>query len=454
MSPDDEATRSLPRDLGDGLILRQATAEDTEAAAEFQSQVHLPHTFAESFRIWTRDLMSGALPRFQPGDFTLVEDTSTGAIVSMLNLIPQTWSYGGIEVGVGRIELVSTHPGYRRRGLVRAQMDAVHEMSARRGEKMQVISGIPWYYRQFGYDTALELEAGYSCPVSNGPAPHDALREPYTVSPATEGDLPFIARLYDEAMGRYLVSCVRDERLWRYELNGRSENTYGELEMCVVKAATGESMGLLVHFQGLWDGELRALLYELKGAASWLEVTPSVVGYLQRMGETYAAREKRSAFRNVAFELGTEHPVYQVVNGRSPRLKRMRAWYVRVPDIAGFLGHVRPVLECRMADSAVAGYTGRLTIGFVDYGVDLSFDSGRLAQVERLARPRKGDSWLSSGTCDALLPGLIFLQLLFGFRSADELEYAFPDCDIGSPKTRGLLNVVFPKLPSHIWGIW
>ena len=111
----------------------------------------------------------------------------------------------------------------------------------------------------------------------------------------------------------------------------------------------------------------------------------------------------------------------------------------------------------------MAGYTGELTIGLVNEGVGLSFDSGRLSQVEGLARPRERDprsrgldreSWLNSGTCDALLPGLIFLQLLFGFRSADELEYAFPDCDIGSPDTRVLLNALFPKTPSHIWAIW
>ena len=247
MSPSAEAHGFLRRDLGDGLILRQATADDTEAAAKFQAQVHLPHTFAESFRIWTRDLMSGALPGFQPGDFTLVEDTSTGAIVSILNLIPQTWSYGGTEISVGRIELVSTHPDYRRCWLVRAQMDAVHETSARLGEKMQVISGIPWFYRQFGYEVALEFEIGYSCPVSNWPARDDTVREPFAVRPATDGDLPFMARLYDEAMRRYLVYCVRDERLWRYELDGRSKNTYTELEMCVVQAETGESVGLIVH---------------------------------------------------------------------------------------------------------------------------------------------------------------------------------------------------------------
>ena len=316
MSLNAEARGFLPRNLGDGLVLRQATADDTEAAAEFQVQVHLPHTFAESFRIWTRDLMSGALPGFQPGDFTLVEDTSTGAIVSMLNLIPQTWSYGGIEFGVGRIELVSTHPDYRRRGLVRAQMDAVHEMSARRGEQMQVISGIPWFYRQFGYEMALEFGIGYSCPVSNWPALDDAAREPYTVRPATGGDLPFIARLCDEAMGRYLVSCVRDERLWRYELNGRSKNTYFELEICIVEAATGEPVGLIVHFRGLWDGEPRVLLYELMDGVSWREVTPGVVRHLRKLGEAYTVRQIRPAFRNVVFELGTEHPAYQAMNDR------------------------------------------------------------------------------------------------------------------------------------------
>lgn len=209
-----------------------------------------------------------------------------------------------------------------------------------------------------------------------------------------------------------------------------------------------------MHIRGLWDGEPCVFLYELKDGASWREVTPSVVRYLRRMGEAYSARQTRPAFRNLAFELGTEHPAYQVMNDGAPRWKRIRAWYVRVPDIAGFLRRVTRVLERRLADSAAAGYGGRLTIGFVDHGVDFLFDNGRVAEVKRLAKPRKGGNWLNSGTCDAFFPGLVFLQLLFGFRAADELEYSVPDCDIGAPETRGLLDALFPKLPSHVWGIW
>ena len=42
------------------------------------------------------------------------------------------------------------------RGLARAQMELLHRWSADRGEKVIGITGIPWYYRQFGDAMALE----------------------------------------------------------------------------------------------------------------------------------------------------------------------------------------------------------------------------------------------------------------------------------------------------------
>ena len=148
---------TLLKELGDGLVMRRGTVEDADALADFQaitnSSTEEPD---EGIRHWTRDMASGGTPGFDPSDFTIVEDSATGVIASSLNLISQTWTYGGVEFGVGRNELVATHPNYRRRGLVRAQMEVVHEWSAARGEMVQAITGIPWYYRQFGYEMALE----------------------------------------------------------------------------------------------------------------------------------------------------------------------------------------------------------------------------------------------------------------------------------------------------------
>jgi hypothetical protein len=144
------------RDLGNGLILRRSTPEDADALAEFDAGI-LGDNEADGGRIaaWIRDLLTRPHPTFSPGDFTIVEEASTGRIVSSLNLISQTWSYEGIEFGVGRPEVVATHPDFRKRGLVRAQFDEIHKWSAERGDMVQAITGIPYFYRLFGYEMAV-----------------------------------------------------------------------------------------------------------------------------------------------------------------------------------------------------------------------------------------------------------------------------------------------------------
>ena len=89
----------LPRDLGDGLVLRRSTPADAEALAEFNKLIHRDPGVAEAdepVAAWTRDLLTRAHPTFNPDDFTIVEDTRIGKIVSSLNTISQTWAYGGI----------------------------------------------------------------------------------------------------------------------------------------------------------------------------------------------------------------------------------------------------------------------------------------------------------------------------------------------------------------------
>jgi len=45
---------------------------------------------------------------------------------------------------------------------------------------------------------------------------------------------------------------------------------------------------------------------------------------------------------------------------------------------------------------------------------------------------------------DACYPGLTFLQVLFGYRSHDELHACFPDCYAEEP-AHVLINALFPK---------
>ena len=154
-----------------------------------------------------------------------------------MNLISQTWSYAGIPFKVGRPELVGTDPEYRKRGLVRAQFDVVHAWSQQRGELVQGITGIPYYYRQFGYEMAANLGGGRIGTFANVPKLAEGQAEPFHIRPAVDSDLPLIIQLYREGCRRSLLSAEWDENLWRYNLCGMSRDNVNRPEIRVIELA-------------------------------------------------------------------------------------------------------------------------------------------------------------------------------------------------------------------------
>lgn len=438
---------TILRDLGDGLILRQATPQDAEKMVDFQADVHRDPGVGEAdptIAAWVRDLMAGTHPTFDLQDFVLVEDTSSGAIASALCLISQTWTYGGVEFGLGRPELVGTHPDYRRRGLIRTQFELIHRWSADRGELAQAIIGIPWYYRQFDYEMALPFSGGRSGYKPQVPKLKADEQEPYLIRPATEADLPLIVRLYDRGVRRDHVACVWDEILWRYELLGKSDQHVNRRALGIVERAGGDPVGFVAYAPYLYQDRMTVTAYELEPGASWLDVTPSVVRFLWALGEEQTGTEQEMAqFR---FALGAEHPAYRAIHSRLPHTIDPYAWYMRVPDLPQFLRRVAPALEGRLAGSPLAGHSGEVKISFYRSGMRLVLEEGRLAQVE---------PWqpLVEGGGDVMFPDLTFLQLLFGRRSLKELDDAFADCYAANDAARALLEVLFPKGASNVWAI-
>ncbi|MFC1923035.1 hypothetical protein ACFLY4_07080 [Chloroflexota bacterium] len=82
--------KSYLDDLGDGLLLRRATPDDGEILSKFNTHIHQrddTNEPDERVGVWARDLIERPHPTFRPGDFTIVEDTSTGAIVASMNLV-------------------------------------------------------------------------------------------------------------------------------------------------------------------------------------------------------------------------------------------------------------------------------------------------------------------------------------------------------------------------------
>lgn len=441
-------TKKIIRDLGGGLIMRRSSTADADALADFCGRIHSDAGYDQPdlyIAAWTRDLLTRPHPTFNPDDFTVVEEAATGRIVSTLNWISQTWSYEGIQFGVGRPELVGTLPEFRNHGLVRLQFDEVHQWSVERGEQVQAITGIPFYYRQFGYEMAIDLDGRRNGYEAHVPKLKEGEPEPYYVRVATEADATVIAEIYNEIRKRCMIVCERTPELFSYDISRQDiDGAYVMTRM--IEDRHGNIVGSLKHVSHVSNSSLNMFYYELRPEVSWLDVTPSVIRYLWKTGQEYAQRDGKT-FTSFGFALGEQHPAYDAIKDRLPDVRGSYAWYIRVPDLPGFLNHIKPVLEKRLADSIARSYSREIKISFYRTGLRLVIEQGRITTIE----PWKPNPDTDGG--HIAFPNLTFLQMVFGYRSYEELHYAFPDCWCDSHEVHVLLTALFPKKTSNIYPV-
>ena len=422
--------------------------EDGEALAQFNGE-HLEEGGLASrdgqrLAAMTRDLFARPHMSLTPNDFTIVEEVSSGRIVSSMCLIQQTWTYEGIEFGMGRPEYVATHPDFRKRGLIRAQFDVVHQWSAERGLVVQGITGIPYFYRQFGYEFALDL--GGRRFGSQVPKLKVGETETFCMRPAEKNDIPFMLSVYEYARKRSMVSADWPEQHWHNNLYEMSQDNIQRLLFCIIERVDSqEPVGYLALEAELGRTGVNMFHYELRPGVSWLEVTPGVVRYMWKVGQDYARTENRPC-TTFGFILGAQHPAYRALGNGLLQVHDPYAWYLRVPDLVGFLNHIGPVLEKRLAESIACGHSGEYLIGMYPKGIKLILEGGRIAGIE-LWKPSHADHG------NAGFPALTFLQILFGYRSFEELKYAFPDCWWDNDQTHVLIEALFPKKNSNVYGI-
>lgn len=427
-------------------MLRQATAADTERLAEFNAAVHSdegPEAPEEAVAIWTRDLFSLAHPTFEPGLATIVEDQHSGDIISTALVIPQTWAFEGIPFGVGKPELIATHVDYRNRGLVRDQMQVLHAWSEALGHRMQAIAGIPWYYRQFGYEMALELGGGRKAYRSNVPALNEGESEAFTFRAARDDDIPFLQQAYTDHTRRHLIACLRDDALWAYELNGRTPGNPVSQEIRAIENSLEERIGYITHPNKMEGNTMELLHAGLVEGETWHAVAPALMRYLLATGDGYAQNGK--SCQTLAYQLGSEHPIFNLSPGSFPFIQRPYAYYIRIPDLPGFLHLITPVLERRLAASSLAGYSKAVHVNFYRSGLRMNFKKGRLVSCT----PWQPDSSLAG---QARFPDRTFLSLLCGRKTFTEMKSFFPDCSAGDEIT-ALLEILFPKMSSNIWAV-
>jgi GNAT superfamily N-acetyltransferase len=439
------------RDLGDGLLARWSSAADTENIAHligmvFREKADEPENtyMANSVRRMMRD----DYPLMGPNDYAVIEDTRKegNPIVACTCLWRQTWEYEGIPFEIGRPEYVATDPNYRRRGLVRVLFDMVHQRSANEGHPVTAITGIPYFYRQFGYEYALDLDGKRATFLTQIAEAKDGEQEAYTLREATREDIPLMQESYRRRRASSIVWTRIPDSYWRYEFEAwRIQPEWGRTSnVQMIVDGAGVAQGYLLLAPMRWGSSLVIWGFESIPGTNLRAMLPPVLRALKTYGEQMPTSKPDSkAFSAIAFHLGRSHPVYDALGELAQAKEEPYAWYVRVPDLPAFLSLIAPVLEKRLADSYLVGYTGEIKLDFYRRGLRMAFDRGRLTTAENWQVPVY-DSNAGGG-----FPELVFLQVVFGHRSIGELRHAFPDVWVND-ETGYALNVLFPARESSV----
>ena len=438
------------RDLGDGLVLRWSTAQDAGRVGEVVAEVFgSEEKPAEDQRKAVLESFRPSYPHGGPGDWALVEHLPTGQIVSATALMNQTWTYDGIPFGAGRPEQVITRQPYRDRGLTRAIFALLHARSVTRGHLAQVVDGIPYFYRLFDYEYALDSFGGvrvyWSAVDAEKVAEQD---EPYHLRDATLDAVPLLVRLHTHEQSDSLVSIRVDESYWQWVLAGQDHTAeHGWRPLVIVDAQTNEPTGCIVLRDGYhWSdpSALAVISLAVERGVPLRLVMPSVLRTLKRRLPTFPAPMAGTPPLRVLFLLGREHPVYASLDAEllSPA-RRPYAWYVRAPDLAAFITRIAPALERRLERSPLAGQSFTLGVSFYRGLLTVTFTDGRFESAAENPAPR-GLMPHDSSVAGAALPRGQFVQLLFGYRSLEELRNTFPDV-IANDREIELLETLFPK---------
>mgnify|MGYP001156146765 FL=1 len=281
--------------------------------------------------------------------------------------------------------------------------------------------GIPYFYRLFGYEYALEdFRAGFLYPETH--------REKLAAIPdlevrrTVESDAPLLAKMYAETAAQADIAMSMAESGWAWaartrELHANNLEDWVAIEngQPIAYARLHLSRNNLTAFR--LTGELAGQQALIKKALDWPGLEKLGIGTV----------------RNSSLHFW----VLELEPGRRPSYGN----YVRIIDPALAFRQLEPEFESRLAASTLAGLSREVELGFYRFGVALTFEEGKLVKVEA----RSGNQSPAIGIPPDLLP-----KFLMGYRSIFEYRRVNPDFIVSKEEDWALLEILFPPLVNMI----
>lgn len=337
-----------------------------------------------------------------------------GQILSTAGVFPGQLDLGGVSIGAGAVEFVATDENAEGRGLVRRLMDEIHATAPSRGEMAQWIVGITYFYRKFGYEYAIPVDAGYSFDAADIPE----MPSSWTVREIDEHEVGATATAQRKFSRQSDVALTAAERMWDVY---RRSPVY---EVVVADGPKGRGYGRIYTHED--DRYLFDVLADSSAAAAALLNAASASG----------AYDVTALGRPGA----SEH-----LDAHGPSEPSGDAYYLRVADPVALLDAMRPILSERLAAHDRSA-DGDALISLYGSSVRFKYGGGQVGPMRRGAAEHGPIGQGGSGVA----PDRI-VSLLLGPSGATALAEQNPDVNLGEQDE--LMNALFPpqSCDVHSW---
>ena len=422
----DPAEPVYRKELQNGNVLRTvATPEELEQVSQFNGSIHEPGVSGMTYKLFSSH------PAVTGRDLAFIQNDQ-GQVIASLCLIPWSLDYGGVELPAAELGIVGTHPDYRRQGLNRLLMDYFWQRYRERGCLLSIIQGIPYFYRQFGYEYAhIPLEGGWRIAPDQIPSSPDT---GFHFRLANSNDMPVLQSLYERVLAGLDLGARRSPQIWQYLLKASGQPEAMQHDTWLVENAAGQVKGYFrvphFHFHPnlLCVDEVSPLSFEANLAA---------LHHLKKL----AKERSKDAIR---FNLPPENGLLQLVRSFDAASLGVYSLQVNIPEPCAFLQRIAPLFEARLADTMFAGLSRSLDLDLYTQTLRMDFSDGKLQQV---SASQKCEQPILS------IPPRQFIPLVLGGRSLEQIAETFPDAQAHTP-WQLLVDVLFPKTRSFVHTIY
>jgi predicted N-acetyltransferase YhbS len=347
-----------------------------------------------------------------------------GKIVAGLNLIPEKWNIGDVALKVAELGCVATLPEFRHLGLQRRLVNEFHKQAKEQEYDLCAIEGIPYFYRQFGYEYAIPLNEETRIRLDQIPDYESSLN----VRPFTEKDIPEAMQLLKQSQRKFCIHTVRDEQIWKMQQQTGLDSE-GRFDSFAV-----EKDGTMVTYLRISDKPENRELMLRETTDTDYSTNKTILKFLKDTGKQ---RGLETLVSNISYLDSLSQQL--VALGAVQRIPPY-AWQIRIIDYVKIFQKMKTLFEKRLAASPYCSLSEKLNFNFRSHTVQITVEDGTIASVQRI---------MSGEDRTIGLNPLVFTQLLLGHRGRSELEMIYPDFGIRQSH-KHLIDVLFPKLPSYI----